>query len=274
MPGRADEEQVNCGGRVFLGQASNANSSRPRFQHQRRDRERRRGRAHRRVRGRSQLALRQEGLNGRGYLELGYGSLFAYCTDCLKMPSTTAYRRITSARLIAKYPAILEYVRDGQISTTSLCDLRKVLNEDNHRELLERVARMTEKEIEILAATLDPKAEVADSIRRVPVRGVPVVRSAIPPASPSSDCQDSSSGKPSALSSSSPTESSAPEASAGSSLEAVMPSSGVQGASGAERLEQTWIVLPPRSPRPLQANSKGSRQRPADSRPPTARSDI
>src|SRR5919106_5541112 len=113
----------------------------------------------------------------RGYLELGYGSLFAYCTECLKMPGTTAYRRTTSARLIAKYPVILEFVRDGRISTTSLCDLKKVLNEDNHRELLERVARMTEKEIEILAATLDPKAEVADSIRRVPVRGVPVVRS-------------------------------------------------------------------------------------------------
>src|SRR5919106_1803126 len=119
----------------------------------------------------------------RGYLELGYGSLFAYCTDCLKMPSTTAYRRTTSARLIAKYPAILEYVRDGRVSTASLCHLRKVLNEGNHRELLERAAGMTEREIELLAVALDPKAEVADSIRRVPVRGVPVVRPTIPPAS-------------------------------------------------------------------------------------------
>jgi hypothetical protein len=90
----------------------------------------------------------------RGYLELGYGSLFVYCTDFLKMAGATAYRRTAAARLIAKFPAILPFLRDGQITTKSLCDLRKVFNEDNHRELLERASRMNDEEIELLAATL------------------------------------------------------------------------------------------------------------------------
>src|ERR671930_2728826 len=107
----------------------------------------------------------------RGYLELGYESLFVYCTDRLKMAKGTAYRRTHSARLVARFPVILDYLRDGRLSITSLCELREVLNEHNHREILERAYGLKDEEIQLLAATLNPKAEVPESIRRVPVRG-------------------------------------------------------------------------------------------------------
>jgi HNH endonuclease len=115
----------------------------------------------------------------RGYLELGYESLFTYCTERLKMSKGTAYRRTTSARLIARFPAILDYLRDGRLCTTALCDLREVLSEENHRELLERASGLNEEEIKLLAATLNPKAELTDSVRRAPVRQVLVIRPAL-----------------------------------------------------------------------------------------------
>src|SRR5918996_865706 len=109
-----------------------------------------------------------------GHLELGYGSLFVFCTDRLKMSNGTAYRRTTSSRLIARFPPILEYLRDGRVSTASLSELRDVLNEENHRELLDRASGLNEHAIKVLAATLKPRADLTDSIRRVPVRTVAV----------------------------------------------------------------------------------------------------
>jgi hypothetical protein len=103
------------------------------------------------------------------------------------MSNGTAYRRTTSARLIARFPAVLEYLRDGRLSLASLCELRDVLNEENHRELLERASGLNEDEAKLLAATLNPKAELADSIRRVPVRAVPVLRPATAQAAEASD---------------------------------------------------------------------------------------
>src|ERR671918_3222201 len=53
----------------------------------------------------------------RAYLDFGYDSLFVFCTDVLKMSNGTAHRRTTSARLIGRFPAIPEYLRDGRVST-------------------------------------------------------------------------------------------------------------------------------------------------------------
>jgi hypothetical protein len=117
--------------------------------------------------------------------------------------------------------------------------MRKVLNEDNHREILERASRMNDEEIELLAATLDPKPEVADSIRRVPVRGVPVLRQAISLASGSNDSEQHAAGEHRALLPLSPTEASTSEPSG--------PAASVPpGVGSTVRLEPTWIALAPK----------------------------
>jgi hypothetical protein len=162
----------------------------------------------------------------RAYLEFGYQSLFLYCTDCLKMSKGTAYRRTTSARLIARFPAIVDYLRDGRLCTSSLCDLRELLNDENHRELLERASGLKEEEIKLLAATLNPKADVSESVRRVPVRSVPVIRPPIVQASRTSVAGDQATG---------------------SSLEPEVQSGTAAGEeSMAGRTELTWVTLPPK----------------------------
>src|SRR5919106_1989275 len=125
----------------------------------------------------------------RAYLDFGYDSLFVFCTDCLKMSNGTAHRRTTSARLIARFPAILEYLRDGRVSTASLCELRDALNEANHREILDRASGLNEHATRLLAATLTPKPALADSIRRVPVRTIAVLQPTLTPASDSTAVQ-------------------------------------------------------------------------------------
>ena len=182
----------------------------------------------------------------RGYLELGYKSLFVFCKESLRMSKGTAYRRTTAAQLISKFPVILDYLRDGRIGTTSLCDLRKLFNQDNHRELLERASRMSEEDIELLAAALDPKAEVADSIRRVPARSVPVIRITPSPLTRSGDGEGNAGVAPAPASTLLATPSAATPLDARKSEPTPPSASDVVELSGADRFEQTWVVLPPK----------------------------
>src|SRR5687768_13920069 len=77
------------------------------------------------------------------HLELGHSSMFAFCTDRLKLAKSSTYRRLTSARLLARFPIIGDYLRDGRLSVRTLAELKDVLDEQNHRQVLERAAGRT-----------------------------------------------------------------------------------------------------------------------------------
>ncbi len=106
----------------------------------------------------------------RSYLELGFPSLFVYCTDALGYPKATAFRRTTSARLLQRFPVAGEYLADGRLNLTTLVALKDVLQPENHRELLESAAGRTEHEVEVLVASRQPRPEVKESIRKLPTR--------------------------------------------------------------------------------------------------------
>src|SRR5437660_10868018 len=74
------------------------------------------------------------------YRELGYDSLFYYCVRQLGLPKSSSFRRSEAARLIARFPDISGYLRDGRLSVRSLVELREVLTEKNHAEVMERAA--------------------------------------------------------------------------------------------------------------------------------------
>src|SRR5678810_643425 len=62
-------------------------------------------------------------------IELGYGSLWAFCTDYLGLSKGTTHRRITSAQLMVRFPVIEDYLADGRLSARALSLLRDVLDE-------------------------------------------------------------------------------------------------------------------------------------------------
>ena len=106
----------------------------------------------------------------RLYLGEGYSSLFTYCTQALGYPNGSAFRRISAARLLVRFPVCAEYLADGRLNLSTLGALRDVLEPDNHRDLLDRASGQSEEKVKVLAATVRPLPEVKESIRRVPVR--------------------------------------------------------------------------------------------------------
>jgi hypothetical protein len=101
-------------------------------------------------------------------LELGYASLFAYCTEALRLPNASAWRRTTAARLLVRFPLAAEYLADGRLCLSTFVLLRDVLKPENHRDLLERASLLSEDAVKMLLVTLQPRPEVKASIRRLP----------------------------------------------------------------------------------------------------------
>lgn len=58
----------------------------------------------------------------RLYLAEGYSSLFAYCTQVLHLSEHAAYGRIEAARIVRRFPVILEMLEQG-----SVYELREVV---------------------------------------------------------------------------------------------------------------------------------------------------
>jgi 5-methylcytosine-specific restriction endonuclease McrA len=102
------------------------------------------------------------------YLELGFSSTFAFCTDHLGLSKGSAYRRTIAARLIVRFPLLAEYLTDGRLGLTALVELREVLDAENLRSVLDRAAGRTEEEVKVLAATLRPLPAPPDLLRRLP----------------------------------------------------------------------------------------------------------
>src|SRR5678815_4210832 len=111
-------------------------------------------------------------LDRRGtVLELGFPSLFAYCTDQLGMNKAKASRRTTAARLLRRFPVVGEYLADGRLTMATLMVLRDVLEEERLTEILERAAGRTEEQCKELVAALQPQPAMPDLFRKLPERG-------------------------------------------------------------------------------------------------------
>src|SRR5262249_26304302 len=102
------------------------------------------------------------------YLELGFSSTFAFLTDHLGLTRSSAFRRTTAARLVARFPVVAEYLDDGRLCLTTLVELRDVLEESRLAEILDRAAGRTEEQVRELVAALRPRPAPMDLLRRLP----------------------------------------------------------------------------------------------------------
>jgi 5-methylcytosine-specific restriction endonuclease McrA len=101
------------------------------------------------------------------HLRLGYSALFYYLRDELRYSKGSASRRIRGAEVLVRYPEVGPLLRQGKLSLVSLCRLRPILTDANHKEVLERASGHTEEEVELLCAKLAPQARTRDSVREV-----------------------------------------------------------------------------------------------------------
>ena len=104
----------------------------------------------------------------RLYLGQGCSSLFVYCTSILRLSEHAAYGRIEAARAARRFPVLLEMLRCGELTLTSLCLVAPHLTESNHIEVLARARRRSKRDVEEIVVSLRPKADVPVLIRKVP----------------------------------------------------------------------------------------------------------
>jgi 5-methylcytosine-specific restriction endonuclease McrA len=102
------------------------------------------------------------------YLGQGCSSLFIYCTEVLHLSEHAAYGRIAAARTARRFPLVLDLLRDGDITLTTVGLLGPHLRSENHVELLAAARHKSKREVELLVAAIRPQPAVEATIRRLP----------------------------------------------------------------------------------------------------------
>jgi HNH endonuclease len=111
------------------------------------------------------------------HLDLGFASLFAYCTEALGFCESAAGRRIAAARVCRRFPEALGLVAHGELhlypfgyheARSALCALNSYLNRQNVAELFKMCSRKSRRQVEEVLAARFPKPDVRAQIRRLP----------------------------------------------------------------------------------------------------------
>ncbi len=102
------------------------------------------------------------------HLRAGYGSLFAYCRDVLRLSEHEAYNCIEAARAARRLPVILEMLAEGSVNLTTVRLLARHLTSGNYRAVLESARGKRKSEVEEIVAGLWPQPDVPPSFRKLP----------------------------------------------------------------------------------------------------------
>ena len=127
------------------------------------------------------------------YLGEGYGSLFSYCTDALRLSEHATFNRIEAARASRRLPIILDLLAAGSLNLSTVRLVAPHLTAENHGSLLAEAGGRSKREVELLVARIAPRPDVLPMVRRLPAPGpcnvgrtVPVREPELPQASATS----------------------------------------------------------------------------------------
>jgi HNH endonuclease len=109
----------------------------------------------------------------RLYAREACSSMFEYCRRVLRLRENEAYLRITVARAARENPALLEMLRDGRLHLSGIARLAPHLTRENSELVLGRACGMSHREIRELVSELEPKPDVAATLRKLPQRPTP-----------------------------------------------------------------------------------------------------
>jgi hypothetical protein len=93
----------------------------------------------------------------RGWEVLGHANFFAFLTSELGLTPAPTYWRLEAARLLQRFPELIEPLRQGRLCLTTLGELSKVLNEQNQAEVLPRFLGISSREAKEVVAELMPR---------------------------------------------------------------------------------------------------------------------
>ncbi|HJZ88843.1 MAG TPA: HNH endonuclease signature motif containing protein [Polyangia bacterium] len=104
----------------------------------------------------------------RGYLELGYSSLWDYVHRALGQSETMTHYRVRAARFVQRFPQAVEPLRAGRLCITTLATLAPVVTEANCDAVLAEAMEKPKREVERIKARLAPKPVPKDLVRKAP----------------------------------------------------------------------------------------------------------
>src|SRR6188508_975144 len=111
----------------------------------------------------SQLLLHLAEVETRGiHRTRACSSLYTYCIYELRLSEDAAARRSSAARLVKRFPLLLDAIAAGELHLTGLLMLGPHLTPENHVEVLARAKFRTKKEIAKLVRELHPLPRVPD----------------------------------------------------------------------------------------------------------------
>src|SRR5262245_42257569 len=99
------------------------------------------------------------------WAEVGYASLWLFLRNELGLSEAMASYRAAAAELVARFPHIIEPLREGRLCMTNLIKLRGILTEENCGEVLAQVAGKPTREVELMVAVYSPKPAARDTLR-------------------------------------------------------------------------------------------------------------
>ena len=107
------------------------------------------------------------------HVDMSCSSMFVFVERRFGLTGGSAFRRLTAARLVRRFPTIMSRVENGDIHLEALCALRDVLTAENVEEVMAATAKKTLREVEGIVACLAPRPDVKGSIRKMPEKSPP-----------------------------------------------------------------------------------------------------
>jgi hypothetical protein len=105
----------------------------------------------------------------RLHLGLGYASMFDYCTQHLGYSSSSAARRIHTARCVRDYPEIYGLLEKNEVSLSTVSLVASSLTRENRDDILRRIRNKSQKDVEAIMADYRPAVSFRDRARPVRV---------------------------------------------------------------------------------------------------------
>ena len=113
------------------------------------------------------------------HVDMACSSMFVFVERRFGLTGGSAFRRLTAARLVRRFPTIMPRIESGDIHLEALCALRDVLTVENVDDLMAQTAKRTLREVEGIVACLAPRPDVKGTIRKMPERNMPEPRASV-----------------------------------------------------------------------------------------------
>lgn len=113
------------------------------------------------------------------YEGLGYASTWDFLRRDLGLLECATARRVKAARLIRRFPAAIDRLRDGRLSMTALSMVKDVINDANAERLFEKLEGKSRDQIKKLVAELAAEP-TPEKTRNATIRKTPAPKPIVP----------------------------------------------------------------------------------------------